>query len=368
MKFIQHILIFILVFAGCKDNKNDANVIDSNTKKDWPFEDVSDNFKSVSETAISHKLSLNCDGEYLPVRNKILDKSELTMSNSGTEQAQLLNESIIIAYLYNDYPLELIDENDDFYKIRFDCKNQTLEGYILKTYCGKTTIKPYTDLSHSLRSSNLIINPELLPYCRVFVTEKFHNLLIEGSKSQNSLKHLKNLLLKTETEMILYSLFVGQSKRELYNNNNRMGSDMTHLIYCVKNDYFTYDFSNYSNMFAVTSPSLPVKINSYSINNDTLKLITANYDNYHSKQSINLFPQDAKRAFTSRKGAVWILNDTIRLKDISYIADKFTVPETQIGHTYFYEILELYIQEILPKRNDTYLEHYLDFIQGIPIE
>ncbi len=360
MKFNLHALILILVFAGCKDNKNDANVIASNTKKDWPFEDVTDNFRSVSEIAISHKLSLNCDGEYLPVRKRILDKSELTMSNSGTEQAKLFNDSIIIAYLYNDCPLELTDETDGFYKIRFDCKNQTLEGYILKTYCGSTTIMQYTDLSHSLSSSNLIINPELLPYCRVFVTEKFHNLIIQGSKSQNSLKHLKNVLSQTGTELILYSLFVGQSERELYNNNFRIGGDMTHLIYCVKNDYFTYNFSNYGNMFVVTSPSLPVKINSYSIKNDTLKLTTADYDNYHSKQSIKLFPQDSKRAFTSRNGAVWILNDTIRLKDISYIADKFTVPETQIGHTYFYEILELYIQDILPKRQDSYLEHYLD--------
>jgi hypothetical protein len=111
-------------------------------------------------------------------------------------------------------------------------------------------------------------------------------------------------------------------------------------------------------MFVVTSPSLPQKIVSYSIKNDTLKLLTKDYDNYHSKPSIKLYPQDCKRAFTSRKGAVWILNDTIRLKDISYIADKFTVSETQIGHTYFYEILELYIQDILPNREDTYLEHY----------
>ena len=363
MKDYIHILIVILIFAGCKDTKKAENVESSNTNVDWPFKDVTDNFRYVSEITISHKLSLSCGGEYLPVRKRILNKSEIAMSNSGTEQAKLLNDSIILAYIYNDYPLELIDETDEFYKIRFDYKNQTLEGYILKDYCGKSTIKPYTDVSHPLRSSNLILNPDLLPYCRVFVSEKFHNLLIGGSKSKNPLQHLKNLLLETETEQILYSIFVGQSTRELYNNNDRMGSDMTHLIYCVKNDYYTYDFSNYSNMFVVTSPSLPLKIGSYSIKNDTLKLATEDYDNYHSKPSIKLYPQDSKRAFTSRNGTVWILNDTIRLKDISYIADKFSVTESQIGHTYFYEILELYIQEILPKRNDTYLEHYLDFIQ-----
>lgn len=379
MKDYIHILIVILIFAGCKDTRNAENVESLNTKKvenvessntngDWPFKDVTDNFRYVSAITISHKLSLSCSGEYLPVRKRILNKSEIAMSNSGTEQAKLLNDSVILAYIYNDYPLELIDETDEFYKIRFDYKNRTLEGYILKYYCKKSTIKPYTDVSNPLRSANLILNPDLLPYCRVFVSEKFHNLLIGGSKSKNPLQHLKNLLLETETEQILYSIFVGQSTRELYNNYGRAGSDQTHLIYCVKNDYYTYDFSNYSNMFMVESPSLPLRIGSYSIKNDTLKLATEDYDNYHSRPSIRLYPQDSKRAFTSRNGAVWILNDTIRLKDISYIADKFSVTESQIGHEYFYEILELYIQEILPKRNDTYLEHYLDFIQGTPIE
>jgi hypothetical protein len=362
MKDYINILIVILVFAGCKDTKKTENVESSKTNEDWPFENVKDNFSYVSEIIISHKLSLSCGGDYLPVRKRILNKSEIAISNSGTKQAKLLNDSIILAYIYNDYPLELIDETDEFYKIRFDYKNQSIDGYILKNYCGKPTIKPFTDKSHSLRSSNLITNPDLLPYCRVFVTEKFHNLLSAGSKSQNPLKHLKKILLETETELILYSLFVGQSKRELYNNNNRIGGDMTTLIYCIKNDYYTYDFSNYSNMFVVTSPSLPLKIDSYSIKNDTLQLATKDYDNYHSKPSIKLYPQDNKKAFNSRDGAVWILNDTIRLKDISYIADNLFVPESQIGHTYFYEILELYIQNILPKRNDKYLEHYLEWI------
>jgi hypothetical protein len=368
MKDYIHILIVILIFAGCKDTKKAENVESSNTNVDWPFKDVTDNFRYVSAITISHKLSLSCGGEYLPVRKRILNKSEIAMSNSGTEQAKLLNDSIILTYIYNDYPLELIDENEEYYRIRFDYKNQLLDGYILKNYCGSPTIKPYTDLSHSLRSCNLITNPDLLPYCRVFVTEKFHNLLNAGIKSQNPLKHLIKILSETDDELILYSLFVGQSSRELYNNNNRMGSDEEHLFYCIKNEYYTYDFNNWSNMFVVRSPSLPFKIDSYSIKNDTLKLATEDYDNYHSKPSVKLYPQDSKRAFTNRNGAVWILNDTIRLKDISYIADKFSVTESQIGHGYFYEILELYIQEILPKRNDTYLEHYLDFIQGIPIE
>ena len=360
MKDFFNILIILLTFSGCKEPNKEGNGNSKKTITGRTFQDVSNNFRYVSGITISHKLSLSGGGEYLPVRKCILNTSEIAMSNSGSEEAKSFNDSIILAYVYNDYPLELIDESSEFYKIRIDYKNQILEGYILKNYCGKPTIKPYTDLTLSLKSSNLITNPDLLPYCRIFISEKFYNLLRAGSKSQNPLKHLKNLLSKTETEQILYSIFVGQSTREQYNNNDRMGSDMSLSIYCIKNNYYVYDFSNYSNMFVVTSPSLPLSINSYTIENDTLKFGTEDYDNYHSKPISKLYPLDKKRAFTNKNGAVWILNDTIRLKDISYLADKFFVPESQIGHTYFYEILELYIQEILPKRKDTYLEHYLD--------
>lgn len=341
-------------------SKQSNNLDDSDNNNEWAFKDVADNFKYVSEINITHRLSLSCDGEYLPVRKRPLNKSELIMSNSGTPQGNILNDSLILSYIYNGHPLELIDSTYDSYKIKFQSKNQALEGYIIKNYCQKRTITRHINITNSLQSSNLIKNPGLLPYCKVFVTEKFHILLNQGINSKNPLQHLKNILSQTQTELVLYALFVGQSERELYNNPHRMGSDMTHLIYCIKNDYYSYEFSNYGNMFVVTSPSLPVKIDTFSIKKDTLKFTTEDYDNYHSKKSIKLYPQENKRAFTSRKGTKWVLNDTIRLIDISYIADRLFVPETQIGHTYFYEILELYIQDILPKRNDTYLEHYLD--------
>ena len=341
MKVSLNVLLVILFLFACEQNKKGKN--------DWPFENVANNFRSASGILVTHKLSLSCDGIYLPARKRMLNKSELTMSNSGTEQARLFNDSTIIAYLYNNCPVELIDESADFYKVKFDIKNQITEGFILKSYCGTPTIKPFIDQSHSLGNSNLITNPELLPYCRVFVTEKFHNLLVQGSKSQNPLKHLSNIFADTQSELILFSLFVGQSERRLYRNNDRPGGDATHLQYCVKNDYYTYDFSNYGNMFAVTSPSLPEKISSFSILNDTLKATIVDVENSTSKRNIKLYPLDIKSAYTSRNGPVWILNDSIRMKDISYIADALSVRETQVGHAYFYTILEHYIQDILPK-------------------
>jgi len=45
--------------------------------------------------------------------------------------------------------------------------------------------------------------------------------------------------------------------------------------------------------------------------------------------------------------------------DISFLANKFEIRETQIGHFYYYEILDQYIQEILPKRNQGYLNEWL---------
>tara|TARA_Y100000385_G_C12990589_1_gene592609 strand:+ start:68 stop:1141 length:1074 start_codon:yes stop_codon:yes gene_type:complete len=357
-----------MAFVSCTDNTRENhnegdlnnNVEDLNNNQEWPFEDISSDFNRLSEIDISHRLNLSCGGEYLPVRKRQLTNSELKLSNSGSKKGVELNESLILAYLYNEKPIELLEETKAFYKIKFDYKNKTEEGYIIKTYCGNPTLLKFYNVDISLRNSNFIKNPDLLPYCRVFVTEKFHNLLKEGINSENPLQHLKKVLSQTHTDLYLYSLFVGQSERELYNNPYRTGSDNTPLVYCVKNDYYSFKFNNIGNMFVATSPSLPTKIDSYSINKDTLKLTTEDYDNYHPKQSIKLYPLDNKRAFTTRKGTKWVLNDTIELIDISYIADRFFVPETQIGHTYFYETLESYIQEVLPKRNDTYLEHYLE--------
>ena len=190
MKIISYSIIILIAFVSCiNDNKN-YNETDINNKvydlsnNEWPFEDIPHGSKCVSGIDISHRLNLSCSGEYLPVRKRQLSKSELKLSNSGSEKGVEMNERLILAYIYNEQPIELIEETNTCYKIKFDIRNETKEGYIIKTYCGNPTLIKYNKKSNLLYNSNVIKNPDLLPYCRVFVSSKFHNLLKEGANSK----------------------------------------------------------------------------------------------------------------------------------------------------------------------------------------
>ncbi len=349
-------LILTLAFStGCKENQ------DETIKKENPtFKDVSKDFVQIPGIAITHKIAIQCGEESLPVRKRVLSAAELVLSNSGSPDGQKLNDSLIIAYLYNDTEIELIEESDDYYKIKFNFKNEIKEGFIIKLFCGHSSIAQSFNSLKWFRDPNFIVNPGLLPYCRVFVSERFYDLLSFGKNSKDPLKHFLETVQQTQTEPIIFSIFVGESKRELYNNTFWIGSDMSPLLHCVQNAYYTYELSNYTNMFIVTSPALPKKIITDSISNDTLRIVTRNNDPELNEEKILLYPIDQKRAFTNRSGGKWVLNDTLKLIDISYLSDNIKIPETQIGHQYFYEVLERFIQEVLPKRRDTYLEHYLD--------
>lgn len=364
MKAKPFALIILTLVIGCNnntaENSSEAylnNKVDDLNNQGLQLKDISNHFKPASGINISHRLDLSCNGEYLPVRKRQLNKSELKLSNSDSQKGIQMNEALILEYLYNEQPIELLEETDAYYKIKFDYKSWIGEGYIVKKYCDNPTLKPIDEWdkeSHYLNQCNLIINPELLPFCKVFVKEKFHDLLIKGINSKNPKQHIDEVFFQTSTEIILISIFVGQSKRAPYYNPAirpvRATSDQSTAIYCVKNDYYVYEFSNYDNMFMSNSPSLPNKIDSYSITKDTLKAIAADHESYFYHEhdfNINLYPLDNKRAFSSRKGAKWILNDTIQLIDISYIADKFFVDKTQIGHEYFYSILGAYIDDVL---------------------
>lgn len=355
-----YILSVLIAFYSCKDTTQQSGT-STNTQNETTNKETIDTFKYITEVAITHKLNLQCGADYLPVRKRILSSSELTFSNSGSKEAQSLNENIILAQIYNDCPIELIYEEGDFYKIKFEHLNKIIEGYIVKKYCSKNTIKPLTVESEKTSTPNLILNPELLPYCRVFVSKKFHDLLIKGQKSENPLKYLKKILSDTQSELLIFSLFVGQSSRIIYQNEaRRSSSDFSELIYYIKNDYYIYSFLNYASSFVVITPSIPVKVKSHHITHYTLNLATENYNNYIPPQIVKLHPEDNRNAFVGRKGSIWILNDSIEMVDISYISDRISIPETQIENTYFNDVFELYIQDILPKRQDTYLEHYLE--------
>ncbi len=143
----------------------------------WPFVDIPEELDIMPLIRFTHRINIIGQTDNIPIRIRALSKSELSFSNTGSDLVKSFNDSTIITYIYNNEPIELIEETQSYYLIKFNFKSKQVEGYIIKTYDGKPTIiKDETDIY--LLKNNLIENPDLLPYCRVFVSEKFHNLLL----------------------------------------------------------------------------------------------------------------------------------------------------------------------------------------------
>ncbi len=349
----------LTILISCS-NKNNKQIDGKFAEKIIKNKSKTEDFKYKTQLDITHKIDINCEGDYIPIRKKEISKSELSLSNSGTIPGNNLNDKLIIAYAYDGLPIELVAETKNFFKIKFNFKNRVLEGYIIKSFCNKPTITTLNILESKLSNSNIIQNPELLPYCRVFISEKIQKLLIQGKDSKEPFTFLRQILNETQTELILFSVFVGSSQRNIYANPHYISSDVSKSFNCIRNNYYYYEFGNYSNMFHCTVPKIPTLISSYSLNKNNLKISISKSDDNSNSRYFKLKPVDEKRAFTSRKGSEWVLNDSIKLIDISYISDKLVIPESQKGHSYFFQILELYIQEILPKTNESYLGNYIE--------
>jgi hypothetical protein len=361
----KYYLLFALLALGCNNNsKKEAKTPIENIKEKWPIEVFPENLSRFPQVRTSHLIRLTGSMTSIPIRKRAITNQELILSNSGTDLAKTFNDSTIIAYIFNDQAIELVEETDSFYKIEFEFKARPIEGYIVKKLAGKSTL--FKDESGSFVIKNSAIkNPDLLPYCRVFITEKLNSLLINGRKEKNKIEYLNKILEQINTELIMYSIFVGESNREIYSPRpmDIWSSDDAALVNAVKNSYYAYEFLNYFAMYVHLAPFVPVKIDSFSVNKDTLYSSAINYNEFQStpykeaKQRYKLYPVDSKKAFTSRQSNKWLLNDTVGLVDISYIGDKLIIPETQIGHMYFYTILDNYIQELWPKRKEGYLIH-----------
>ena len=100
----------------------------------------------------------------------------------------------------------------------------------------------------------------------------------------------------------------------------------------------------------VRKPDIPAHIDdAFTISQDTLLISSKEFDTRSRIGSVKLHP------INKTDKTRWLLNDTIALVDVSYLQAKLNIPETQIEHPYLKAILELYLQEKLPKRNDEYL-------------
>ena len=350
MKTYIVILALVLSIVGC--NKND-NI------KEISFESGYQPY--FSGTKLICKIDLSCGIEQFPVFTRELSPKELDLFLSDAKQFYFNNEDLVAVFIKVGNQVELIGEIDDYYKINLGFLKGNQEGFLLKEYCGNLTIKCSVEPQYSMNSFNSITNPELLPYCRILIAEKFHNLLKEGKDKKNPEQHLNNILDQTGTELLLFSIFVGERRREISHDPERGGSGNSYDFYSIRNEYYMYNFCNYFNMFVALNPNIPQKIDSVNFYGDTVKMTVSGQYSLQLNQEtsfIILYPKDKRTAIANQNGDVWILNDSISMIDISYLTNQINVSESEKGHIYFYEILELYIQSVLPKRKTKYLEQY----------
>ncbi len=93
----------------------------------------------------THIIDVQCEGGFIPLRNRILTKQELIDAQKGDAAAKKIEHSTVITKLNNGEHIRLIKEIEGgFYFVEIearDSKNNFLRGYIISKYCGKTILK-----------------------------------------------------------------------------------------------------------------------------------------------------------------------------------------------------------------------------------
>ena len=93
----------------------------------------------------THIIDVQCEGEFVPLRNRILTKQELTEAQKGDSTAKKIENSTVITKLYNGQHIRLLKEIEaGFYLVEIethDSKNNRIRGYIVSKYCGKSVLK-----------------------------------------------------------------------------------------------------------------------------------------------------------------------------------------------------------------------------------
>jgi hypothetical protein len=140
------------------------------------------------ETVATHFIDVKCDGEFLPLRNRVLSNKELLFSNNGSDSANRLNREDIIQRLYNGQNVKLLKKDTLGYHLVQVVKKyttrDTLIGFIISEYCNEPTLKKLekvkmTEFEESQRSENFreflgFYSPEsdLLDYSFMYVTHE----------------------------------------------------------------------------------------------------------------------------------------------------------------------------------------------------
>ncbi|MCC5944745.1 MAG: hypothetical protein JJT94_07395 [Bernardetiaceae bacterium] len=368
-KVIFVLLSTLLLSCGgnqTTDEPNTANSDKENSTTETPqkhadqdiekYKELSDSFWK-RQIAYSHRINVGCDGTYMPMRKRKLTPEEIKLVNSGTPQGKKLNNEVLIAHLHNGILIELIELEGKYAYVKLSINNAVKEGYILADYCGKSTITALTRKEKlSYTSSKSVSNPEIRPFCKTFIEEKFYKHFTKqiGTNSKpidifrQSIDESRSD--RSTFSLLLFSVFVGDTETNFYQaGDNGRVSDNIDVFEMVTHEYKAYEFLSTDNFFGADRPSAPFNITDAYVSGDTLIM-----------GDTKLYPTDPYSAFTSHKGSEWFLvsnNRKVKLIDISYITEGIHTNPSQIGHDYFYQLIEIYAQDLL-EYPEGYLNNY----------
>ena len=97
----------------------------------------------------THIIDIKCGGTFIPIRNRILSRAELELSQRTTDEAKLLNDSVIIDNLNNGQWINILKADTLGYHYiklvnRMSHTNPLgIRGYIVSKYCNKPTVRKF---------------------------------------------------------------------------------------------------------------------------------------------------------------------------------------------------------------------------------
>jgi hypothetical protein len=178
--------LIIISLASCTND----NAINNKIKL---TKDVESSKSIKTEVLSTHIVELQCNASYLPLRNRIPTKKELALSQQGTQEANVLNEELIVGKLYNGQFIRLLKADTLGYHYvqvidqinNTELQNQThRRGFIIANYCNKPTLRKIetinllsfkqTDETKSIIDflDNYKYSNDLLDYAFAFISDE----------------------------------------------------------------------------------------------------------------------------------------------------------------------------------------------------
>jgi len=147
MRFLTINIIFVslLNLLSCKDRNSVNNAKLSEL-------DSVDSVINSTRQLTTHIIDVQCDGEFIPLRKRILTRKELELSQKGNAEAKELNDAVIIDKLYNGSWIKILKADtlgyhyiqvvDRLNSTELD-KQSDIRGYITSKYCDKPTVRKF---------------------------------------------------------------------------------------------------------------------------------------------------------------------------------------------------------------------------------